>query len=123
MDPAQESFMAAYMRNPQRRGGLLFAVDEVLPPNEIVYEFASGTLKNDSFPILMITNQRVLYTARKLFRGWGITAELPAHQVAGVSYERRWITGRIPVHGRDGNRFTCKVRLDQQEVEWRPLYG
>src|SRR5699024_4801762 len=116
--PAAESFMAAYMRNPQRGSGPLFAVDKLLLPEEIVYEYVSGTLKNVACPILMVTNRRVLYTERKLFRGWVITAELAAHQVAGASYERRWITGRIHVDGHEGSRITCKVRLGQQDVEW-----
>src|SRR5699024_6063061 len=80
--PAAESFMAAYMPTPQRSSGPLVAVDKLLLPEEIVYEYVSGTLKNDAFPILMVTNRRVLYTERKLFRGWVITAELAAHQVA-----------------------------------------
>lgn len=106
------------MRNPQRRGVLDFSIDAILPPAEIVYDYLSCTVKNDSFPVLMITNQRVLYTERKLFRGWVVTSELPASQVAGASYERRWITGRIHVHGRDGSRFTAKVGLARDEAEW-----
>lgn len=116
--PAQESFVAAQMRNPQAGSGLFVFIDKLVPPEEIVYDFLTCTQKNSSFPILMVTNRRVLYTERKLFRGWTITAELPAHQVAGASYERAWITGRVHVHGGDGSKFTCKVRLGQRDAEW-----
>ncbi|MDN5705069.1 MAG: PH domain-containing protein [Yaniella sp.] len=116
--PAQQSFLDAQMRNAQGRGARFWAVDKLLPPEEIVYDYLTCTLKSDSFPLLMVTNRRVLYTERKLFRGWVIASELPAYQVAGASYEQRWITGRVHVHGRDGSRITCKVRLGPQEAEW-----
>lgn len=116
--PAQESFVAAQMRNPQDRSVLLLSPDKLLHPEEVVYDYLSCTQKNDSFPVLMVTNRRVLYTERKMFRGWVITAELPAQHVAGASYQRRWITGRVHVHGRDGSKFTGKVGLGPQEAEW-----
>lgn len=114
---AQQTFMDADMRNPQRAGRHLLSVPKyALAPHETVYEFVVCTLKSDSFPLVIVTDQRVLYTEHSMIRRWRVRAELPAQQVTGAAYEQRWITGRLHVYGQHGQRFTAKVKL--VDADW-----
>lgn len=110
MTRAQESFFAAAQRNPQRSGKHETTVPEqVLRPDETVYEFLRCAHKGDSWPLLIVTDQRVLYTVDTMLTCWQVRDEAPSAQVTGAELERRWLSGRLHVHRRAGGDLTVKV--------------
>lgn len=113
---ALQTFLAADMRNPQRGGGLTITLPEqVLEPDETVYEILMCNQVGDSWPFLVITDRRVVHAWYGMFRGWRVRDQVPAPQVAGASFEKKWITGRVHVHRRNGKPMTVKVDLGNKE--------
>lgn len=107
---AQKTFLAADRRSPQRGGALETIVPEkVLHPDETVYEFLRCAHKGASWPLLIITDRRILYTVDNMFTRWQVRDEVPAAQVAGAELERKLLSGRIHVRQREGRALTVKV--------------
>ncbi|MCT2260059.1 hypothetical protein M3F59_00170 [Brachybacterium muris] len=76
---ALQTFLAADMRNPQRGGGLTITLPEqVLEPDETVYEILMCNQVGDSWPFLVITDRRVVHAWYGMFRGWRVRDQVPA---------------------------------------------
>src|SRR5699024_11497032 len=82
---AQKTFVAAIARNPQRSGKHEIVVPEmVLDPGETVYEVLRCARKGDSWPRLIDTDRRILYTVYNMVSRWRARGEVPATEVAGA---------------------------------------
>lgn len=97
-------------RNPQRGGQHEIKVaEDVLDPDETVYEILRCAIKGDSWPLLIVTDRRILYTVIRMLRGWGNRGEIASGDVAGAELDRRLLSGRVHVHRRSGKDLTVKV--------------
>src|SRR5699024_9908551 len=104
------SFVAAIARNPQRSGKHEIVVPEmVLDPGEGVYEVLRCARKGDSWPLLIVTDRRIVYTVYNMVTRWKVRGEVPATEVAGAELERRLLSGRLHVRRRSGAALTVKV--------------
>ncbi len=89
----------------------------VLHPEETVYEVAVGAQRSDTFPLLIVTDRRVLHVMDRL-RGWTVLEEVPATAVAGAELEGKLLSSVLRVHAREGKGLKMKA-LDEarsQEV-------
>src|SRR5690606_13555823 len=88
-----------------------------LHPEETVFEVAVGAQRSDTFPLLIVTDRRVLHVMDRL-RGWTVLEEAPAAAITGAELEERLLSGRLRVHVREGRSLTMKVaeRNRSQEV-------
>lgn len=107
---AEESYREAMARNSALR---FRAVDvnlpqQVLDPAETVYEVAVGAQRNDTFPLLIVTDRRVLHVMDTL-RGWTVLEEVPAPEVTGAELEKRLLSGRLRVDVLHGRGISMKV--------------
>lgn len=114
---------STYRRAMARNQGLRFRASDmnlpqqVLHPEETVHEVAVGAQRSDTFPLLIVTDRRVLHVMDRL-RGWTVLEEAPAAAVTGAELEERLLSGRLRVHVREGRDLTMKVaeRSRSQEV-------
>jgi len=114
---------ATYRRAMARNQGLRFRASDlnlpqqVLDPEETVFEVAVGAQRSDTFPLLIVTDRRVLHVMDRL-RGWTVLEEAPAAAITGAELEERLLSGRLRVHVREGRGLTMKVaeRNRSQEV-------
>ncbi|MGP5260485.1 hypothetical protein ACTXMW_09280 [Brachybacterium paraconglomeratum] len=114
---------STYRRAMARNQGLRFRASDlnlpqqVLDPEETVFEVAVGAQRSDTFPLLIVTDRRVLHVMDRL-RGWTVLEEAPAAAVTGAELEERLLSGRLRVHVREGRDLTMKVaeRARSQEV-------
>ena len=81
---------------------------QVLDPQETVYEVAVGAQRNDTFPLLIVTDRRVLHVRERL-RGWTVLEEVPAASVTGAELEKKLLSGRLRVEVRGGRGIRMKV--------------
>ena len=108
---AAQTYREAMARNAGIGGGLhdLDLPERLLAPEERVYEVAVGALSSDTFPLLIVTDHRVLVTKDLPWRRWKLLHEAPAADVTGAELEKRLLSGRLRVHLRDGKDITLKV--------------
>lgn len=109
-DRAERTYREAMARNH----GLRFrAADanlpqQVLHPDETVHDVAVGALRSDTFPLLIVTDRRVLHVMDR-FRGWTILEEAPAAEIVGAEIEKRLLSGKFRVQVRHGKDITMKI--------------
>lgn len=114
---------STYRRAMARNHGLRFRASDlnlpqqVLDPEETVFDVAVGAQRSDTFPLLIVTDRRVLHVMDRL-RGWTVLEEAPAAAITGAELEERLLSGRLRVHVREGMGLTMKVaeRNRSQEV-------
>lgn len=105
---------ATYREAMAKNQGLRFrAADanlpqQVLRPQERVYEVAVGALRADTFPLLIVTDRRVMHVMDRL-RGWTIFREAPVASITGAELQKRLLPGRLRVHVRDGKDISMMV--------------
>lgn len=103
-----------YRKAMARNQGLRFrAVDvnlpqQVLHPDETVFDVAVGAARSDTFPLLIVTDRRVLHVMDR-FRGWTILEEAPAAEITGAEIKKRLLSGRLRVHVRDGDGLSMTI--------------
>lgn len=113
---------ATYRQAMARNRGLSFrAVDvnlpqRVLDPEETVHEVAVGAERSDTFPLLIVTDRRVLIVMDRLC-GWTVLEEAPAAAIAGAELEERMLSARFRVRVREGRDLTMKVRHRERSQE------
>ncbi|NMA78998.1 MAG: hypothetical protein GX960_17400 [Actinomycetales bacterium] len=108
---AAQTYREAMARNAGIGGGLhdLDLPERLLAPEERVYEVAVGALSSDTFPLLIVTDRRVLVTKDLPWRRWKLLQEAAAAEVTGAELEKRLLSGRLRVHLRRGKDITLKV--------------
>lgn len=89
---------------------------ELLHTEETVYDVAVGAQRADTFPLLIVTDRRVLLARDRPLRGWTIEEEAPASEVTGAELKKRLLSGLLQVHLRHGEGPALKVgRLRRAE--------
>lgn len=113
-----QTYRAAMARNAGIGGGLhdIDLPERILDPEETVYDVAVGGQSDDTFPLLIVTDQRVLHVMDRL-RGWTVLEEAPAASITGAEREEWLLSGRLRVHVRDGRDLTMKVTEQQRSQE------
>src|SRR5699024_8374290 len=82
----------------QRSGKHEIVVSEmVLDPGVGVYEVLLCARKGDSWPLLIVTDRRIVYTVYNMVTRRKVRGEVPATEVAGAALERRLLPGRLHV--------------------------
>lgn len=106
-----QMYRAAMQRNAGIGGGLhdIDLPERILLPDETVHDVAVGGQSDDTFPLLIITDRRVLVTKDLPWNRWKILREVPAADVAGAELETRLLSGRIRVRLHRGKDITFKV--------------
>ena len=115
---AETTYRRAMRRNQSLRfrASDLTLPEQVLCPEETVYEVAVGAQRSDTFPLLIVTDQRVLHVMDRL-RGWTVLEEAPAASITGAEREEWLLSGRLRVHVRDGRDLTMTVAEQQRSQE------
>src|SRR5699024_4428661 len=103
---AEATYRAAIAKN--RNQGVRFqAVDanlpeELLHPEETVYDIAVDAQRSDTFPLLIVTDRRALHVMDRMLRGWTVLEEAPAAEITGAELKKRLLSGLLRVHVRHG---------------------
>ncbi|WP_193636315.1 PH domain-containing protein [Brachybacterium subflavum] len=107
---AEQTFFAVLNRNDEVKNALTIDLPgRVLDPEETVIDTKIGDIQNDTTPILLATDRRVVLTRRRAFGSWKILKEAPAAQVVGVDYKPTLLSGKLRVHLRDGAQIVLKT--------------
>jgi len=112
---AARTYFAAMARNSHLRFHVIDMglPEKMLHPEETVYDVVVGAQRSSTFPLLIVTDRRVLQVIR-VWR-WKVLGEVPAAQVTGAELEQNWITWTLRVHVRDGKGINMKVSAPTQE--------
>lgn len=111
-----------YRQAMAKNEGLRFQARDIMLPQEVlrsdetVHDVAVGALRSDTFPLLLVTDQRVLYVMQRL-RGWKVLHEAPAASVTGADLDRGFLTGKLRVHVRDAKDIVLKVAEQDRAAE------
>ncbi|PKI92138.1 hypothetical protein CW368_04705 [Actinomycetales bacterium SN12] len=117
--PAERTYREAMARNSSQR----FSVDDwilpekVLDPEETVLDVAVGGLSLDTFPLLLVTDRRIILTMDQPWRRWRILREAPVTDVLDAAVEPRLIGGRLRVRLRQGKDIVLKLGALQRPEE------
>lgn len=117
---AERTYRAAMARNRGQRFSVNDAIlpERVLHPEETVLDVAVGGLSSDTFPLLLVTDRRVILTIDQPWRRWRTKREAPLADVLGaevVPFLR--IFGRLRVHLRQGKDITLKLAAEERPTE------
>lgn len=114
-----QTYRAAMARNAGIGGGLhdIDLPERILDPEETVYDVAVGGQSDDTFPLLIVTDRRVLVTKDLPWRRWKIQREVPAAQIAGAELETRLLSGRIRVRLHQGRDISFRVNERARSAE------
>lgn len=116
---AEVTYRHAMARNSSQRFTLSDAnlPAQVLRPEETVHDVAVGGLTSDTFPLVIVTDQRVLHVRDKIVGGWTVLREAPAADVLGAEIEKRLLTGRLRVRLRQGKDITMGLAAKERPAE------
>lgn len=116
---AQRTYREAMARNRGQRYSVadLILPEKVLHPEETVLDVAVGGLSSDTFPLLLVTDRRVILTKDQPWRRWRILREAPAAEVLGAEVEPRMLGGRLRVRVREGGDIVLKLGALQRPEE------
>src|SRR5699024_3674185 len=111
MTRAQQTYFAATKRNGDMRFNVndLILPERVLDPDETVYDVAMGGLNSDTFPLVLVTDRRVIHTKDQPWRRCRILQEAPWADILGAGVEASLLWGRLRVRIRGGK----DTRLDR----------
>lgn len=108
---AAQSYHLVMQRNAGIGGGLhdLDLPERILEADETVLEVAVGGLSDDTFPLLIVTDRRVLVTKDLPWNRWKILREEPTSDIAGATLRDRLLSGQLIVHLRHGEDISFRV--------------
>ncbi|WP_165831793.1 PH domain-containing protein [Brachybacterium endophyticum] len=108
---AEKTFFAILRRHDEPRNALAIDLPErVLAPDETVLDVKVGDIQNDTTPLLLATDRRVVLTRRRAFGSWKILEGAPAAEVVNVDYTPTLLSGKLRVHLRGGSQIVLKTR-------------
>ncbi|HLS14590.1 MAG TPA: hypothetical protein VK095_08765 [Beutenbergiaceae bacterium] len=120
MTRAQYTYFTAMERNGNSRFTVndLILPERILDPDETVYDVAMGGLSSDTFPLLIVTDLRVIHTKDQPWRRWRILREAPLPYVLGADVKARLLWGRLRVriHGGKDIKMGLRDRERPEEV-------
>jgi hypothetical protein len=107
---AEQTFFAVLNRNDEVKNALTIDLPErVLDPEETVIDTKVGDIQNDTTPILLATDRRVVLTRRRAFGSWKVLKQAPAAEVVDVDYKPTLLSGKLRVHLHDGSQIVLKT--------------
>ena len=117
---AERTYREAMARNSGQRFSVNDAIlpERVLHAEETVLDVAVGGLSSDTFPLLLVTDRRVILTIDQPWRRWKVRREAPLADVLGaevVPFLR--IFGRLRVKLRQGEDIVLKLGSQQRPKE------
>lgn len=115
---AESTYLAARDGRERRAADMndLLMPKAVLDPDETVLEMAIGAERRSYFPLLLVTDRRVLITTDRMIRGWHVVDEVPAPQVTGADYASTMLAGTLSVHARGRDDLVLRTaRRDEAE--------
>nr|WP_246483105.1 PH domain-containing protein [Brachybacterium halotolerans] len=102
-------------RNDEAKNALTVDLPKrVLDPEETVIDTKVGDIQNDTTPILLATDRRVVLTRRRAFGSWKILKQAPAAEVVDVDFKPTLLSGKLRVHLRDGAQIVLTTRTKDQ---------
>ncbi len=116
---AERTYREAMARNSSQRfsNNDLILPEKVLHPDETVLDVAVGGLSSDTFPLLLVTDRRVILTRDQPWRRWRILREAPVAEVASAEVEPRLLGGRLRVRLRQDKDIMLKLGSLQRPEE------
>lgn len=87
--------------------------EKILDPQESVLDVLVGALQDDTFPLLIVTDRRVVIAKNKLIRRWTVIAESPAADVSDAERRHHMLTEEVIVSVRSGRPL--KLRTNRVE--------
>lgn len=116
---AGQSYRAAMARNSGQRFSVMDSIlpERVLDPEETVFDVAVGSLSADTFPLLLVTDRRIILTKDQPWRRWRILREAPLVDVVDAEIEDGFITGRLRVRLREGKDIVLKIAARERPKE------
>ncbi|MBO1769910.1 PH domain-containing protein [Agrococcus sp. TF02-05] len=116
---AEQTYRAAMARNSSQRFSVNDAIlpERVLQPDETVLDVAVGSLSSDTFPLVLVTDRRILLTIDQPWRRWRILREAPSAEVLSAEVEPRLLGGRLRVRLRQGKDIVLKVGAYERPKE------
>ncbi|UQN28584.1 PH domain-containing protein [Brachybacterium kimchii] len=107
---AEQTFFAVLNKNDEAKNALTVDLPErVLDPEETVLDTKVGDIQNDTTPILLATDRRVVLTRRRAFGSWKILKQAPAAEVVDVDFKPTLLSGKLRVHLRDGTQIVLST--------------
>lgn len=116
---AEQTYREAMARNRGQRFSVndLILPEKVLDPEETVLDVAVGGLSSDTFPLLLVTDRRIILTIDQPWRRWRILREAPVTEVLGAEVEPRLLGGRLRVRLRQDKDIVLKLGSLQRPEE------
>ena len=115
---AERTYREAMARNSERfRVNDLDLPERVLHPEETVLDVAVGGLSSDTFPLLLVTDRRIVLTKDQPWRRWRILREAPLVDVLGAEVESRLLSGRLRVRLRQGKDIVLGLGARERPEE------
>ncbi|QFG69269.1 PH domain-containing protein [Ornithinimicrobium pratense] len=116
---AERTYREAMARNTGQRFAVndLILPEKVLHPEETVLDVAVGGLSSDTFPLLLVTDRRVVLTIDQPWRRWRVLREAPSADVLGAEVESRLLGGRLRVRLRQGKDIVLKLAAQERPEE------
>lgn len=103
---AQLSLLVALSHNQQPcQAHVIGLASKVLAPDESVMRVEVGDPDSDSNPVLVVTDRRIFVAKERWLRGWKVTGEIPAAQVARAEHRPRFLSGKLTVIAHDGSEI------------------
>lgn len=88
--------------------------ERILSPDETVFDVLVGNLKNDTFPLLLVTDRRVIVTMDRMVRGWRILSQAPLAEIVSVEVSKGLLAEKVRISLRQGKPITLKSSRGQQ---------
>lgn len=116
---AEKTYREAMARNNGQRFAVndVMLPEKVLHPEETVLDVAVGGLSSDTFPLLLITNRRIVLTIDQPWRRWRTLRAAPLAEVLGAEVESRLLGSRLRVRLRRGKDINLKLGSQKRPEE------
>lgn len=116
---AERTYREAMARNSGQRFSVSDVIlpERLLHPEETVLDVAVGGLSADTFPLLLVTDRRVILTIDQPWRRWPAKREAPLAEVVGAEVVPFFLLGRLRVRLRQDKDIKLKLGAQERPKE------